>query len=139
MTLDDEAVRAALEVTDAYIERFNERDLEGHAATMVYPTVSILDGTLTVWEDEGAYLGYLTDLCASIEAGGWNESRWLTRTAVHATSDKVHLVISWTRHRPDGTMLGTYDGLHILVRQDGRWGIKCRSNYDTPRNEGAQA
>ena len=36
-----------------------------------------------------------------------------------------------TRYRKDGSLLGRFNSLYILTKEDGRWGIKVRSSFET--------
>jgi hypothetical protein len=51
-------------------------------------------------------------------------SRWDERTPIHVGSDKVHLKVKFSRFRTDGSLLGQFETIYIVTRQDGHWGIQ---------------
>lgn len=54
---------------------------------------------------------------------------WDHRNPIHATAEKVHLDVQFTRFRADGSVLGVYPAIYVVVQQDGRWLIQCRSSF----------
>jgi len=60
---------------------------------------------------------------------GWHHSKWDHRKFVHATKDKIHVDTKFTRYRADGSVIGSYESLHILAFEGGRWGVIMRSSF----------
>jgi hypothetical protein len=68
-------------------------------------------------------------LFETMTASGWHHSQWERRKIIHATPEKIHVDTKFTRFRADGSVLGSYESLYILTKEDGRWGVKMRSSF----------
>jgi hypothetical protein len=62
-------------------------------------------------------------------ADGWSHSRWEKREVMQHNDTKAHVMLSYTRFRADGSVIGVYDSLYVLTKVDGRWGIQARSSF----------
>ncbi len=62
-----------------------------------------------------------------LAAAGWGASTYHDKQVVLAGDRKVHLLLDYSRDRPDGTQISRHHNLWIVTWQDGRWGIKQRS------------
>ena len=47
------------------------------------------------------------------------------------SDSKVHVDTEFTRYRKDGSALGRFESLYIVTKEEGRWGIKMRSSFET--------
>jgi hypothetical protein len=63
------------------------------------------------------------------DATGWDHSAWDHRRVVHASPAKVHLDVQFTRYRSDGSVIGRYPAVYVVVCEEERWGIQCRSSF----------
>ena len=59
---------------------------------------------------------------------GWDHSAWARRRIVHISDSKAHVDTEFTRYRKDGSIIGSYESLYVVTRENGRWGIKLRSS-----------
>ena len=59
----------------------------------------------------------------------WSHSAWNERKIVQRNDSKVHMAVTYTRYRADGSVLGVYESLYILTLKEGRWGIQVRSSF----------
>jgi hypothetical protein len=59
----------------------------------------------------------------------WDHSAWDRREVNHAGRDKVHIDTRFTRYRKDGSVIGGFDSIYVITRQDGHWGVKIRSSF----------
>ena len=124
-TLDQEAVAAALAVLDRHMAALNARDQVALAATLHFPHYRLAGGHMRVWNEPDTYFA---DFLA--RAGdGWHHSAWGARTPVAAAAGKVHLDVTFTRYRIDGTELGRFRSLWIVARIAGRWAAQVRSSF----------
>jgi len=41
----------------------------------------------------------------------------------------VHVDTKFSRYREDGSLIGSFDSLYIVTKEDGRWGVKLRSSF----------
>ena len=118
-------IAAAQERLDAFMKAFNARDIPAYEATFNFPHVRFASGSVTIinpgfHKPEMFTRGALAD---------WDHSAWARRDVIHAGADKVHIDTRFTRYRKDGSLLGGFDSIYIVTRQDGRWGIQGRSSY----------
>jgi hypothetical protein len=120
----------ALAVTDAFLATFNAGDARGHAETLAYPHIRLGSGAIRTWEsiDEATAAMELA-ITALRERVGWDHSVWDHRNVIHAGDDKVHLDVQFTRHRADGSVIGVYPAVYVIVERGGDWLIQCRSSF----------
>jgi hypothetical protein len=127
---DDVAVREAMAVTDAFLATFNDGDPAGHAATLAYPHVRLASGRVRIWQSlEEATAAMERSIPQLAAVTGWDHSEWDHRRVIHAGENKVHLDVQFTRYRADGSVIGVYPAVYVVVEQDGRWLIQCRSSF----------
>ena len=121
-----DALSTAMRVLDDYMAALNRGDEPGVNAACNFPHVRLAGGKVTVWQNPGDFK--LTDFVA--RAGdGWARSQWDERTPIHVTTDKVHLKVVFSRWTADGTLIGRFDTIYIVTRQNERWGIQARSSF----------
>ena len=124
--MNDDALAAAMKVMDAYIDGLNRHDEPAVNAACNFPHVRLAGGKVVVWPNHGDYK--LGDFVA--RAGdGWHHSTWDERTPIHVGRDKGHLKVKFSRWRADNSLLGAFETIYIVTRQDGHWGIQARSSF----------
>ena len=117
---------AAMAALDRFMAALNARNEAALNAALNFPHVRLASGRVTTWETPGSYK--IADFLG--RAGdGWHESRWDERTVIHASADKVHFAVQFSRWRADGSLIGRYRSIYIVTRLDGRWGIQARSSF----------
>ena len=120
-----EAIRAAQGVLDAFMTAFNARNIPAFEETFNFPSVRLAS--------EGLVLINRGDLKIERYSTGalkeWDRSAWDRREVIHAGPDKVHIDTRFTRYRKDGSVIGGFDSIYVVNRQDGHWGIKIRSSF----------
>lgn len=62
---------------------------------------------------------------------GWDHTAWTRRRIIHMSDSKVHVDTEITRYRKDDSALGRFESLYIVTKEEGRWGIKMRSSFET--------
>lgn len=121
-----DALTAALATLDDYMAALNRGDEAGVNAACNFPHVRLAGGKVVVWPNHGDYK--LDDFIA--RAGdGWHRSTWDERAPIHVGKNKVHLKVKFSRWRKDGSLLGAFETIYIVTRQDGHWGIQARSSF----------
>ena len=125
------AVDAAMAVADEFLATFNARDAAGHAATLAYPHVRLASGTVRIWDSiEQATEEMARNIPLLAERAGWSHSRWDHKRLIHEGDRKVHLDVQFTRYRADGSVIGVYPAVYVIVEGDDRaWRIQARSSY----------
>ena len=67
------------------------------------------------------------DLFEKLRASGWHYTQYEAKEAVLVSLDKVHFVVTYSRHGKNGDVLSMHKNLWILTRVTGKWGISLRS------------
>lgn len=120
----------AIRVTDAFMQSFNARDAAEHAGTLAFPHVRLARGTVRIWQSrEEAIPAMAAAIVALRERAGWDHSRWDHRRIIHSGPGKVHLDVQFTRYRSDGSVIGEYPAIYVIVEQAGKWLIQARSSF----------
>lgn len=125
--IDPQVKTEVFKVLDRYMEAFNAKDLPGWESTYQFPHYRLAGGKMSVLEkaglrDSGKVFGELQKI-------GWDHSKWDHRNVVQASRDKIHVDTRFSRYRKDGSLIGHYESLYILTKENGRWGVKFRSSY----------
>jgi hypothetical protein len=117
---------SALAALDDYMAGLNRGDEAAVNAACNFPHVRLAGGKVAVWHRPGDYK--IADFRA--RAGdGWARSQWDERTPIHVGPDKIHLKVEFSRWRDDGSLIGRFQTIYVVTRQDGRWGIQARSSF----------
>ena len=125
MPQDAAAVAAAMQCLDDFMAAFNARDIEAWGKTFNYPSVRLASNTLAIIEP-----GYHTpDMFSRGALSEWHHSGWDRREIIHAGPDKVHIDTRFTRYRKDGSVIGGFDSIYVVTRENGHWGVKARSSF----------
>ena len=119
---------AAMGVLDQFMAAFNARDDEAMCRTFLYPHVRFASGAVRTYETYEACVEQF-DFARFAERFGWDHSAWDSRTTVQANTDKVHVVVIFSRYNADDEQISQFDSLYIIARADGRWGIRSRSSF----------
>ena len=123
--LDAEAVRAAQGVLDAFMKAFNARDIPAFEETFNFPSVRLASQGLVIIKQGDMKAERFTQGALA----EWDHSAWDRREVIHAGPDKVHIDTRFTRYRKDGSVIGGFDSIYVITRQDGHWGVKIRSSF----------
>ncbi|HEY42083.1 MAG TPA: hypothetical protein G4O18_09565 [Dehalococcoidia bacterium] len=122
---EEKAVLAAMSFMDA----FNAADPKAARECLNYPHARVgADGTLVISEtaDNQMPAGFFSIFQ---QRTGWNHSCWDLREVIQSSETKVHLKVTFSRYRADGSLIGTYPSIWVMTEQDGHWGIKMRSSF----------
>lgn len=125
MPVHSESIAAAMACLDAFMTAFNARDVKAFEATFNFPSIRLASNTLAIIEP-----GYHKP--GMFEQGAlkdWDHSAWERREIIHAGEDKVHIDTRFTRYRADGSVIGGFDSIYVVTRENGHWGVKARSSF----------
>ena len=119
------SIDAAQGVLDAFMAAFNARDIPAFEETFNFPSVRFASNTMVIlnkgdMKPERFRTGALAE---------WDHSAWERRAVIHAGADKVHIDTRFTRYRKDGSVIGGFDSIYVITRENGHWGVKCRSSF----------
>ena len=123
----DEATSACMATLDRFMAAVNAYDASAMDAAMHFPHIRIAGGTVKVYEKAGSNPMDLFDKLRKED--NWARSEWNERKIVQRNNTKVHMALTYTRYRADGSTLGVYESLYVLTLKDGRWGIQARSSF----------
>jgi hypothetical protein len=115
-----------MRLLDDYMNAWNRKDLAAWERTFHFPHYRLASGKMNVLERPG--LQDATRIWTSVGTD-WHHSRWDRRRIIHLSADKVHIDTRFTRCRADGSVIGSFESLYIVTREDGRWGVKMRSSF----------
>jgi hypothetical protein len=121
-----ESEAAAMKLLDDFLAAFNARDVDAFAATFNYPSVRIASGRVRIIDGPASHRRDMFEQLAKI---GWHHSAWERRDVIHSGDDKVHFDTRFVRYREDGSVLGAYDSVYVVNKQDGHWGVQGRSSF----------
>ena len=118
-------VAAAQKVLDDFMVAFNARDIEAFEMTFNFPSVRLASQGLVILK-----LGDMKrERFTSGALAEWDHSQWERRDVIHAGPDKVHIDTRFTRYRKDGSVIGGFDSIYVITREQDHWGVKIRSSY----------
>lgn len=120
---------AAMVVLDAFMASFSASDAAAHVDTYHFPHHRLARGEMNGWETRSDALDAHIELFKRLPDTGWARSEWVHRKVVTATDTKVHVDTRFRRLRADGSVIGIYDSLYVLILRDGRWGVALRSSF----------
>ena len=125
MTEHQSSIAAALKLLDEFMAAFNARDVEAFEATFNFPSIRLASGKLVTLNK-----GDMTaDRFTTGALAEWDHSAWERREIIHAGADKVHVDTRFTRYRKDGSVIGGFDSVYVITKENGHWGVKIRSSF----------
>lgn len=116
----------AMRLLDEFMAAFNARDVKAWEATFNYPSVRLASGKVVLIDKPGFHPA---DMFERFVGLGWHHSAWDHRKVINSSDDKVHFDTRFTRYWEDGSIIGTYDSIYVVTRQDGHWGVQARSSF----------
>ena len=125
MTEHSASIAAALKLLDEFMTAFNARNVEAFEATFNFPSIRLASGKLVTLNK-----GDMTaDRFTTGALAEWDHSAWERRAVIHAGADKVHIDTRFTRYRKDGSVIGGFDSVYVITKENGHWGVKIRSSF----------
>ena len=123
--IDPAVKKEVLKVLDDYMNTFNAKNAKTWQETYHFPHYRFASGKMSVLET--ATLDSIVFI--RLKQSGWDHSKWDHRNIVQASNDKVHVDTKFSRFRADNSLIGVYESLYIVTKENGRWGVKFRSSY----------
>ena len=124
--------REVMAVLDAFFDAFNHQDAKAEERTYHFPHYRLASGQMAVYDAPGAATeSWMNNTYRTLRGTGWDHTAWTRRRIIHMSDSKVHVDTEFTRYRKDGSALGRFESLYIVTKEEGRWGIKMRSSFET--------
>lgn len=118
-----------LSVLDDFMSSFSESDPVGHAATYHVPHFRLARGRMSNWETKEDVVTAHVRIFGNLVDTDWHHSEWVEREIISMSDTKAHVATLVRRFREDGSEMVTFESLYILIKEEGRWGIKFRSSF----------
>ena len=126
-----EIEREVMSVLDAFFDAFNRQDARAEERTYHFPHYRLASGGMAVLDAPGTETeAWMNTTYKTLRESGWDHTSWTRRRIVHISDSKVHVDTEFTRYRRDGSVIGSFESLYIVTKEDGRWGIKMRSSFE---------
>ena len=120
-----DAIAKAKSVMNAHLAALNAGDEAALAATLHFPHYRLSGNRLKTWEEPDTYM---SDFRA--RAGDdWHHTEWDALDIIAAERGKVHLDVTFTRYRADGSVLGKFRSLWVIAEIDDVWAAQLRSSF----------
>ena len=116
--MGEQAVKDAI---DHYFSSLNAKDLQGVSVACHFPHFRVM-GNNTVYEWKTAD-DLFTWFQSHVSDDGWGYSELDELTLEKFSDYKYHASLKFGRYQADGTLIGNYKSLYIVIFKDGRWGI----------------
>jgi len=123
--MNQQSIDAAMKCLDDFMTAFNARDIAAWQQTFNFPSVRLASNTLAIIDKDY----HQPDMFGRGALTEWDHSAWERREVIHAGDDKVHIDTRFVRYRKDGSVLGAFDSIYVITREDGHWGVKARSSF----------
>jgi len=121
----EQSSAAAMQVLDDFMTAFNARDVEAFEKTFNFPSIRLASAKLiTLNKGDMTPERFTTGALAE-----WDHSAWERRKIIHAGEDKVHVDTRFARYRKDGSVIGGFDSIYVITKENGHWGVKIRSSF----------
>lgn len=105
---------------------WNRADSAALRALMHVPHVSMPDHRLSIRDSERSLLGG-ADPRRPASTAGWHHSGLERLDIRRCSPDKVHCAVTFGKNAADGRRYADAEGVAIVTRRDGRWGIQVNS------------
>ena len=128
-TADNNVKQEIFSVLDDFMSTFSNSDPAGHAATYHVPHFRLARGRMSSWDTREDVVTAHVRIFANLSNTDWHHSEWVEREIISISDTKAHVATTVRRFREDGSEIVTFESLYVLIKEDGRWGIKFRSSF----------
>ena len=112
---------AVTNTIERYFFSLNAKDPQGISVACHFPHFRVM-GNNTVYEWKTAD-DLFTWFQSHVSDDGWGYSELDELTLEKFSDHKYHASLKFGRYQADGTLIGNYKSLYIVILKDGRWGI----------------
>jgi len=122
---ESEIEAEARQPIDDFFTAFNARDIDKGRKTLNYPHIQIAGSEVSILNDPESFQIDFQSLANE----GWTYSTLDSCTMRQNCDEKVHFEVQLSMHRANDSRYATYQALWVVTRQEGIWGIQCRSIF----------
>ncbi|MEW6188106.1 MAG: hypothetical protein AB1585_20485, partial [Thermodesulfobacteriota bacterium] len=113
-----------------YFKAFNANDENAYQIAHHFPHIRINDkAEVSIVMNASELLPLKLIQNHLIRTENWDHSFLDSLELVHASANKVHFNIQFSRYKKEGLPYVTYKALWVVTQKEGRWGILARSTY----------
>jgi len=120
---------AAIKAVNAYIDAFNQEDIDAMSASFNFPHVRLARGRFYTFDSADQFNKQSERLADSLAAEGWHHTVVESAEIIHDGEEKVHVAMTVSRRNAADETYNRFNTLWIATLQDGHWGIQFRSSY----------
>jgi hypothetical protein len=117
--------RAVMQVLKDSMDAFNCLDITAWERTFHFPHYRLASGNMTVLDRPGLQT---VEQIRRFIGPDWDHTQWGRLRIIHSSPDKVHVDTQFIRYRKDDSVIGSFDSLYVVTKEQGRWGVKLRSS-----------
>lgn len=121
--------KEVFEVLDQFLITFSAKAPVAHVSTLQFPHFRLVGGSMDIWETEEEGITANKSILENLSNSGWDKSIWVHREIINLSDDKVHVSTRFRHLRKDGSEIRYANSLCVLIKKDGRWGVKLRSSF----------
>ena len=116
--MSEQAVRNTIE---QYFSSLNAKDPQGVSVACHFPHFRVMgNNTVYQWQTAAVLFAWFQD---HVSDDGWDYSELNELTLERFNDEKYHASLTFSRYQADGTLIGNYKSLYIVIFKDDRWGI----------------
>ena len=116
--MGEQAVKYSI---DHYFSSLNAADLQGVSVACHFPHFRVMGNNIVyVWKTAD---DLVTGFQSHVSDDGWGYSELDELTMEKFSDHKYHASLKFGRYQADGTLIGNYKSLYIVIFKEGRWGI----------------
>ena len=127
--MNKHSAEIAIELINRNIQALNNRDQSVLLDCFHIPHVRISESDTLIYNSrEQLEDNYWKDFIARAGAE-WDHTVLDWAEPMHASEQKAHIFIQWSRCRSDDTIITTQKALWIVNKRCGIWGVQARSSF----------
>ena len=120
---EEENIKQAWAAIENFFVAFNNEDNDAMHPYMTFPHMFLSrNGSVSIQEER-----WSMNFDRMKESQDWVKSTLDSREATMVYADKVHFKITFSRHNSKGERYHVQEGIYIVTRKDGKWGLQVRS------------
>ena len=118
-----------MKTLDDYMTAFNRMDMAAWEATFQFPHYMPRERANESARSRRIAEGRRRPQIALQVQVAESQRAWGRRKIIQWSADKAHVDTLFVRYRADGTVIGSFESLYVLTKEQGRWGVKLRSSF----------